>query len=162
MGIIFGEHAFEGRVVALNGEHRLIDGLADGGLFGTGFEVRPAGLPGDPEDVDSPILIRVFRIGALGAFGIKFGVLLLEGVGNVFEEDQAEDDMFVFGGIHVGAERIGGLPQFPFKTEVGAIAVFGHVNFPLLIWYQTVCISVNSILGAYFLCLFVKWLVGEV
>ena len=38
MGVILGEHALEGGVVALDGEHRLVDGLADGGLFGPGLE----------------------------------------------------------------------------------------------------------------------------
>ena len=110
VGVVFGQHAFEGRVVALDGEHGLIDGLADGGLLGVGLEVGPAGFFRDPKDVDGAVLVRVFRVGSLGAFGIELGMLLLESVGDVLEEDQAKHDMLVLGGVHVGAERVGGAP----------------------------------------------------
>jgi hypothetical protein len=36
----------------------------------------------------------------------------VEGVGDVFEEDEAEDGVFVNGGIEVGAEAVGGVPEF--------------------------------------------------
>jgi hypothetical protein len=49
-------------------------------------------------------------------------VFLLEGVGNVFEEDQAEDNVFVVGGVEVAAELVGSGPEGGFKTEV-ALAV---------------------------------------
>jgi hypothetical protein len=49
------------------------------------------------------------------------GVALLEGVGNVFEEDQAEDDVFVVGGVHVAAEFVRGLPEGLLEAEVGAV-----------------------------------------
>ena len=42
--------------------------------------------------------------------GLQLGVLLLEGVGDVLEEDQAEDDVLVLGGVHVGAQHVGGVP----------------------------------------------------
>jgi hypothetical protein len=67
---------------------------------------------------------------------------LLEGVGNVFEEDEAEDDVLVVGGVHVAAELVGGLPEGLLEAEVGA--VFGGLLFvffcapcrglPLWIW----------------------------
>jgi hypothetical protein len=34
-------------------------------------------------------------------FLLQLGVLFREGVGDVFEEDEAEDDVFVFGGVEV-------------------------------------------------------------
>jgi hypothetical protein len=34
------------------------------------------------------------------------GVLLLEGVGDVLEEDEAEADVLVLGGVHTAAQRV--------------------------------------------------------
>jgi hypothetical protein len=34
-------------------------------------------------------------------------VALLEGVGDVLEEDEAQDDVLVFGRVHVVAQRVG-------------------------------------------------------
>lgn len=58
------------------------------------------------------------RIGALLRLGGKLGVLGLEGVGNVFEEDQAKDDVLVFRRVHVVAQRIGGSPELGLKSEI--------------------------------------------
>ena len=44
VGVVLGQHAFEGGVVALDGQHGVIDGLADGGLFGVGLEGATSGL----------------------------------------------------------------------------------------------------------------------
>ncbi|GIV04128.1 MAG: hypothetical protein KatS3mg015_2958 [Fimbriimonadales bacterium] len=130
MGIVLRQHALERRVVALDGEHGLIDDLADGGLLGVGLEVRPAGFLGHPEDVDSPVLVRVFRVGAALAVGFEPSVLLLKGVGDVLEEDQPEHDVFVLGGVHVRAQRIRRPPEISLESEVGTVAldsvVFWH------------------------------------
>jgi hypothetical protein len=45
-GVVLGQHALEGRVVAFDGGHGVVHQLADGGLLGLGFEVRPARLGG--------------------------------------------------------------------------------------------------------------------
>ena len=53
---------------------------------------------------------------------IEFSVLGLEGVGNVFEEDQAEDDVLVFRRVHIVAQRVGGRPELRFeavKSRIG-------------------------------------------
>ncbi len=58
------------------------------------------------------------------------GVLLEEGVGDVLQEDQAEDDMLVLGGVHVAAQLLGGLPEAVFEAEVGgAGSRLGHGLF---------------------------------
>ena len=36
-GVVLGEDAFEARVVALDGDHGVVHGLADGGLLGIGL-----------------------------------------------------------------------------------------------------------------------------
>ena len=51
----------------------------------------------------------------------QLGVPGLEGIGDVLQEDQAEDDVLVFGRVHVVAQGIGGGPELGFETEVGAV-----------------------------------------
>ena len=86
---------------------------ADVGLRGAGLEVRPAGLRRDPEDVVAGVLVAVLGVGARVRGGLRHQgrVLLLEGVANVLEEDEAEDHVLVLGGVHVVAEGVGHLPQ---------------------------------------------------
>jgi hypothetical protein len=47
-------------------------------------------------------------------------VLDLEGIGNVFEEDQAEDDVLVFRRVYVVADRVGVGPELGFESEICA------------------------------------------
>ena len=120
--VVFGQNAFEARVVALDGNHRVVDGLADGGLLGAGLQVRPTRIGRHPKDVLGLVLVRVLGV---GAFVValpcdQLGAVLLEGVGNVFEEDQPEHDMLVFGRIHVVAQLVGGKPELGLEAEVGA------------------------------------------
>jgi hypothetical protein len=50
--------------------------------------------------------------------GDELGVVFLEAVGDVLEEDEAEDDVLVLRRVHVVAELIGGEPKLLFKAEV--------------------------------------------
>ena len=120
-GVVLGQHALERGVVALDRDHRVVDELADGRLLGAGLQVRPAAPRRHPEDVLGAVLVRVFGIGAgVVAFaGDELGVLLLEGVGDVLEEDQAEDDVLVLGRVHVVAQLVGGEPELGLEAEVG-------------------------------------------
>ena len=63
---------------------------------------------------------RLWRVSAF--FLLQLGVLFREGVGDVFQEDEAEDDVFVFGGVEVNAEFVGGGPQRRLEAESGAVA----------------------------------------
>ena len=38
---------------------------------------------------------------------------------DVFQEDQAQDDMLVFRRVHVVAQLVGGEPEFGFEADVG-------------------------------------------
>ena len=119
--VVLGQHAFEARIVAFDGDHGVVHEFADGGLFGIGLEVRPARFGGHPEDVLGLVFVRVFGIGT-GVIALtcdEFGAVFLEGVGDVFEEDQAEDDVFVFRRIHVVAQLVGSEPELGFEAEVG-------------------------------------------
>ena len=102
-GVVLGQHAFERGVVALDAGHGVVHDLADGGLPGLGLQVRPARLRWHPENVERAVLVRVLRVGALRLLRFELRVLRLEGVGDVLEEDQAEHDVLVLGGIHATA-----------------------------------------------------------
>lgn len=81
--------------------------------------MRPARFGWHPEDVLGPVLVGVFRIGALRLFGLEPGVHFLECVGDVLEEDQAEDDVLVFGRVHAAAQGIGHAPELGLVTDIG-------------------------------------------
>ncbi len=48
-------------------------------------------------------------------------MMLFEAIGNVFEENQAEDDMLVLRRVHVRAQLIGSEPELGFKADVSGI-----------------------------------------
>ena len=60
----------------------------------------PAGLRWHPEDILGAVLVRVLRISALFPFAFEEDVPLLEGIGDVFQKDEAKNDMLVFGRVH--------------------------------------------------------------
>ena len=51
--------------------------------------------------------------------------MFLKGVGDVFEEDESEDDVLVFRRVHVVAELVGCEPEFGLKAEIGG----GRIGF---------------------------------
>ena len=120
--IVFGQHAFQPRVVALDGNHGVVNDFADGGLLGVGLKMRPARIGGHPEDVFGFVFVGVFRVFAfvVALAGDEPGAVFLEGVGDVFQEDEAEDNMLVFRRIHVVAKLVGGKPELGFEAEIGA------------------------------------------
>jgi hypothetical protein len=85
--------------------------------------VRPASLLRHPKDADDPVLVGVLGIGTILFLRFQLGVFRLEGVGDVLEEDQAEDDVFVLRRVHVIAQRIGRLPECGLETQLAAIPI---------------------------------------
>jgi hypothetical protein len=122
-GVVLGQHALERRVVALDAGHGVVHELADRWLLRLGLQVRPARLGRHPEDVQRAVLVGVLRVGALVAFGFQLRVLLLKGIRDVLKEDEPEDDVFVFGGVHRAAQRVGHLPELGFVADRGACGV---------------------------------------
>jgi hypothetical protein len=128
-GVVLGQHALQRRVVALDAGHRVVDQLADGALARLRLENRPARLGRHPEDALRAVLVGILGVGAFGFFGQQRGVLLLEGIGDVLQEQQAQADMLVLGGVHAAAQRIGHLPEPSFVANGGAaIAVAGFLG----------------------------------
>jgi hypothetical protein len=86
----------------------------------------PAGAFGHPEDVGLFVVVAVFQLGGqVGGAGVAVVVLVVgvgqarghlgaaggKGVGDVFDEDEAEHQVLVFGRVHVGAQLVGGGPE---------------------------------------------------
>ena len=117
-GVVLRQDVLERGVVALDPGHRVVDEPADGGLARPGTEVRPACLGRDPEDGLGGVLVGVLR-GFLTPLGEHGGVALLEGVGDVLQEDETQHDMLVLGGVHRAAERVGHRPEFGFVDADG-------------------------------------------
>ena len=98
------------------------------GLAHLRLELAPAGLWRNPEDVLGYVLVPV-----LGCFLTPFvenlGASLLESVRDVLEEDEAEDDVLVLGGVHVVAEGVGHAPEVGAVVEgfAGGGASGGHL-----------------------------------
>ena len=45
--------------------------------------------------------------------------MILEGIGDVLEEDEAEDDVLVFRRVHVVAQLVGGEPELGLEADCG-------------------------------------------
>ena len=106
---------------ALDGVHGVIDGLADGRLGRARLEVGPAGFLGTQK-----MLSARYSSGSSGSAPSprrprrQLGVLGLERVADVLEEDEPQDDVLVLGGVHVVAEGVGGLPELGLEAVGGA------------------------------------------
>ena len=87
------------------------------------MEFRPARLGRHPEDALGAVLVRIFGVRALATFTFQPGVALLEGVGDVFQEDEAEDDVLVFGGVHAAPQRVGRAPKLS-PVDLGVHRVY--------------------------------------
>lgn len=126
--VVFVERAFETGIVALECHHGVVDVFADGGEFGARLQCGPAGLFGDPEDIGGQILVFVLRVsaGVVALAGHERLIMFVEFVGNVFEENQAQHDMLVFGCVHIVAQLVGGKPELGFEAEGGGLAGLFH------------------------------------
>jgi len=60
---------------------------------------------------------------------VPAGVHLLEGVGDVLQEDQAEHHVLVLGRVHIVAELVGRLPQCGLEAERGPVAAHAMLRF---------------------------------
>ena len=87
----------------------------DLGPLGVGLQMRPPRLGRHPEDVCGEVFLRVLGIGELHA--LKLGVLSLERLGDVLQEDQAQRDMLVFRRLQIAAQLVSRLEQVGLKAQ---------------------------------------------
>ena len=105
----------------------------------------PAGNRGDPEDVLLGVVVpslqllldQIVRVvtqevviaGVLES-NLQFGTPLLEGVGDVLQEDQPQNHMHVIAGVNVGTQAVSGIPQACVKILEELLFFVVHSNFP--------------------------------
>jgi hypothetical protein len=134
-----GQGALERGVVGLDGVHGVVEGLADGGLLGLALEVGPARCWGTQNTFSAVYSSRSsrarrarprapgFLMYSEGVWGRRASdrtlAALLEGVGDVLEEDQPEHDVLVLGRVHVVAQHVGRRPQLVFEAERAGLVV---------------------------------------
>ena len=123
-GVAFVEDALEPGVFGLDQRQGVVDALADVRLFRGGAQGFPAGGFRHPEDVGFLVVVAVFQlvgnqggiiemvvVGGIGEAPGQFGTARGEGIGDILDEDQPEDEVFVLGGIQIGAQLVGGRPE---------------------------------------------------
>ena len=102
--------------------------VAMSGARGLVLEVLPTGLRWHPEDPLGGVLVAVlqqaFELRAGDAVGLEFGLELdapcLEGIGDVLQEEQAEDDVLVLGCVDLAAQGVCRLPKSLCPGEIGS------------------------------------------
>jgi len=86
------------------------------------LKVGPTGLGRNPENVLGLVFVRILRIGTgvVALSSEEFGAVFLEGVGDVFQENQPEDDVLVFRCIHVVSQLVSSEPELGLEADVGS------------------------------------------
>ena len=133
----------------LDGEDGVVDQRGDVGPRGQVLEVLPACLGRHPEDPLGGVLVaalqQAFDLRPADAFGFQFPLELaaprLKGVGNVLQEEQAEDDVLVLGGVDLTAQGVGRFPEdFGVGQVGGGYAIVRHSGIsPLFFGGQAPC-----------------------
>jgi len=127
--VVAGELALEVRVITLDCKDRIVDQRGDVWSGSLILKIRPSRFLRHPKDALSRILVAGFKqaveLFARNAVfrqpGLQFVTTAFEAVGNVLEEQQAQNNVLVLGGIDLSTEGVGGLPQ-----SVGVVQVAGH------------------------------------
>ena len=120
IGVNLGQNAFEWRIDFLDGFHGLVNELADLRLLGPILKELPACFLGHEEDIVGQVFVSVLRVGPfkLALTFFQFLVQVVEGVGDVFEKDQPQNDMLILRRIHIVAQLIRRRPERSFQFVV--------------------------------------------
>jgi hypothetical protein len=81
------------------------------------FDEIPPRLVGHPEDVVADVEVPLVDEQRLLGVRERAGAPLFETVRNVFQKNEAERDMLVFGGIHVAAQLVRSGPKGGLKRQ---------------------------------------------
>ena len=81
--------------------------------------VRPARFFRHKKHVLLHVAVAVFLISI--AFGDELLVALVEAIGEVLQEDEAQHDVLVLGGVEVAAQHVRRVPQLLLEAYVGGV-----------------------------------------
>jgi hypothetical protein len=124
-GVALVEDALEPWVLLLDQGQRIVNSLADIGLLCMGAQPLPTGPFRYPEGVHLTVVVAIFQllgqqlivtvveevlVALIGKAAGQLGATGGEGVGDVLEEDKAQHDVLVLGGVHVGTQLVCGSP----------------------------------------------------
>lgn len=102
------------RCHGLAGQRRCVTRGLDGGLR---LQVLLARLGQELGDVSGAVLVGVFGAGTARLLRHKLRLLLLEGIRDVLEEEEAENNVLVRGGVPAAAKRVGSSPQLGLEAR---------------------------------------------
>ena len=116
-----GQNVLEGGIFLFDGVHGLVQQGAYVGVPGVVAQVGPAGGRRHKENVFCLVFVAVFGIGSfVFAFAFREGCKeRFKGIGDVFEKDQAEYDVLVFGGVNILAQLVRRAPELFFQRFRG-------------------------------------------
>ena len=117
-GVVLGQHVLERGVVALDGDHGAVEQLVDERVLGAAVQVGPVGFQQYPENIFGEVFVAILRSGTSPRLlDVWRGVFFLERRADGFQENEAEDDVFVFGGIEVAAQFVSDGPESGLEAE---------------------------------------------
>ena len=123
---VLGEDILQSLVFFFDRSHCIVDHGADFGSVRLGSNDAPAGSFGYEENAFGNVLIHIFL--KTVAFFHELLVLFVEAIGNVLEENQSQNDGFIFGCVDVAAQHTRCVPYLFFKADAGCIVC--HIYSP--------------------------------
>ena len=125
-GIDLRQHILQRPVIVFDGAHGVVDDLPDLRRVRCGGNCRPARILRHKEDALGKIFVDVLLEAV--SFVHQLLVTLLKAVGDVFQENQAEDDVLVFRSVHVAAQHACSVPDLFLKADVGGCLDVRHMS----------------------------------
>ena len=126
-GKVLGQNILQPLVLFLNTAHGVVDHGADFRRVGGSGNYLPPSVLWHEKDVFGCVFVLVLLEAV--AFLNQLLVLGLKTVGNVLQKDQAQNNRFIFRGIHITPQNTGSIPDLLFKADVTGIG-FAHRYFP--------------------------------
>lgn len=109
------QHPLERLVLALDGDHRVVDRLAVVRLVRDGGDPFPACGLRDEEDVLLHVGIAVFFVAV--ALRLQLAVAVLKGIRDIPQKQEPHQHLTVLRGGQLAAHQIGGMPELGLKSK---------------------------------------------
>ena len=120
---VFRQNVFQPLVFLFDGTHRIVNHRADFRRMGFGGNIAPPRTGRNKKDTFGGILVHIFLEAV--AFFNKRLIFLIKTVGDIFEKNQPQHDIFIFGRVNIAAQHARRIPNLFFKADIGSI-LFSH------------------------------------